>query len=201
MNTPRPESDDTILQAALRRDAARAQQEPPFDAALHHATMRRIRALADARSTRPGHFLRGLGDWITAAFGQGLRSSAIGVGLVAVTMVILGFWQIHSSHLWVGRANPAPPARTNDVPGAGDANYLHSIFAQAGGVSFDLRPFVKMAGMDSGLIADAGEQPGCGFDLEAPVGPMRLGCGCPASNDGSPGFSLGKFYPAVSDPF
>lgn len=34
------------IKGALRRDAARIQ-ELPFDSALHHATMRRIRALSD----------------------------------------------------------------------------------------------------------------------------------------------------------
>ena len=39
------------MQEALRRDAAR-WQGVPFDAALHHATMRRIRALTDPGATR-----------------------------------------------------------------------------------------------------------------------------------------------------
>ena len=48
MSTPHPD-DHSELREALRRDAAR-MQEPPFDAALHHATIRRIRALADTGS-------------------------------------------------------------------------------------------------------------------------------------------------------
>lgn len=47
MKTPPSNHEDhDPLSAALRRDAARVQ-EPPFDPALHHATLRRIRALAD----------------------------------------------------------------------------------------------------------------------------------------------------------
>lgn len=49
MSTPDPDN-HSELREALRRDAAR-MQEPPFDAALHHATMRRIRALADTGAT------------------------------------------------------------------------------------------------------------------------------------------------------
>jgi hypothetical protein len=50
MSTPNPD-DHSELREALRRDAAR-MQEPPFDAALHHATIRRIRALADTDAAR-----------------------------------------------------------------------------------------------------------------------------------------------------
>lgn len=51
MSTPNPDPDNqSSLREALRRDAARVQ-EPPFDAALHYATMRRIRALSP--SPRP----------------------------------------------------------------------------------------------------------------------------------------------------
>lgn len=48
-----PPSDDQRdpMQDALRRDAARIH-EPPFDAALHRATMRRIRALTNASPGR-----------------------------------------------------------------------------------------------------------------------------------------------------
>ncbi|MFA7343012.1 MAG: hypothetical protein WC003_01790 [Terrimicrobiaceae bacterium] len=48
MSTKRPFSSSgprDSIHEALRRDAARIP-EPPFDAALHHAGMRRIRALA-----------------------------------------------------------------------------------------------------------------------------------------------------------
>jgi len=48
MNTPARDHDDhSELREALWRDAAR-MSEPPFDPALHHATMRRIRTLPDA---------------------------------------------------------------------------------------------------------------------------------------------------------
>ena len=54
MNAPDPHSDThAALREALRRDAARIP-EPPFDAALHHATVRRIRSLADRASARSG---------------------------------------------------------------------------------------------------------------------------------------------------
>ena len=52
MNTPTPPPDDhEPLEKALRRDATRLQA-PPFDAALHHAAMRRIRALSDTPAPR-----------------------------------------------------------------------------------------------------------------------------------------------------
>lgn len=54
MSTPTPNHDDHFeLREALRRDAAR-MREPLFAAALHHATIRRIRALADTGATRSG---------------------------------------------------------------------------------------------------------------------------------------------------
>ena len=52
MSTPNHD-DHSEMREALRRDAAR-MQEPPFDAALHHATIRRIRALADTGARRSG---------------------------------------------------------------------------------------------------------------------------------------------------
>ena len=55
MSTPHPD-DHSELREALRRDAAR-MQEPPFDAALHHATIRRIRAVADTGATCGGRRL------------------------------------------------------------------------------------------------------------------------------------------------
>ena len=52
MNNPTPDPDaHAALREALQRDAARVP-EPPFDAVLHRATMRRIRALADPASAR-----------------------------------------------------------------------------------------------------------------------------------------------------
>jgi hypothetical protein len=48
MNSPTPSYDHEALREALRRDAARVPQ-PAFDPALHHATMRRIRALAEPK--------------------------------------------------------------------------------------------------------------------------------------------------------
>lgn len=52
MSTP-DHDDHSEWRDALRRDAARIQ-EPPFDATLHHATIRRIRALPDTSATRFG---------------------------------------------------------------------------------------------------------------------------------------------------
>jgi hypothetical protein len=51
MSKPDPD-DHSELRDALRRDAA-GMQEPPFDAALHHATIRRIRALSGKGRARP----------------------------------------------------------------------------------------------------------------------------------------------------
>src|SRR5262245_38087314 len=48
------------LRAALQRDAARIQ-EGPFDASLHHETMRRIRALEGTGSTLAGWPMMALG--------------------------------------------------------------------------------------------------------------------------------------------
>ena len=72
MSTPNPD-DHSELREALRRDAAR-KQEPPFDAALHHATIRRIRALADTGAIRSGLRL--------------MPALAAGVALLLVTVVI-----------------------------------------------------------------------------------------------------------------
>lgn len=55
MRTPNPDG-HSELREALQRDAARIQ-EPPFDVALHHATIRRIRALADSGPVRSGRWL------------------------------------------------------------------------------------------------------------------------------------------------
>lgn len=52
MNAPKPNpQDETPLREALVRDAARVG-ESPFEAALHHAAMRRIRALAAEKQPR-----------------------------------------------------------------------------------------------------------------------------------------------------
>ena len=76
MSTPNPD-DHSELRDALRRDAAR-MQEPPFDAALHHATIRRIRALADTGSEQK---LRSGLRWMSAL--------AAGVALLLVFVVIV----------------------------------------------------------------------------------------------------------------
>jgi hypothetical protein len=52
MSTPNPDPENEMpLREALLRDAARVG-EPPFDAALHHAAMRRIRALSAEKQPR-----------------------------------------------------------------------------------------------------------------------------------------------------
>jgi hypothetical protein len=53
MTTPTSNhDDDSELSETLRRDAAR-MQEPEFDAALHDATMRCVRASRDTGATHP----------------------------------------------------------------------------------------------------------------------------------------------------
>jgi hypothetical protein len=53
MKNTDPQNDHTAaVREALQRDAARVQL-PPFDAALHYATMRRLRSLASSDSARP----------------------------------------------------------------------------------------------------------------------------------------------------
>ncbi|MDR3403110.1 MAG: hypothetical protein P4L99_11495 [Chthoniobacter sp.] len=51
MSTPTPDENQP-MRDALQRDAARVP-EPAFDATLHYATMRRLRALAEAKSATP----------------------------------------------------------------------------------------------------------------------------------------------------
>jgi hypothetical protein len=72
VNTPRPDYDDRdSLSAALQRDAA-GIHEPPFDAALHHATLRRIRALADSEAARWKPVLAWAAMCVVLAAGIGL---------------------------------------------------------------------------------------------------------------------------------
>ncbi len=54
MNAPTPD-DHEALRAALRHDAAQVP-EPPFNAALHQATMRRIRALGEPAAAATSRF-------------------------------------------------------------------------------------------------------------------------------------------------
>lgn len=63
MKSPSPENHDDehrALREALQRDAARLGEEP-FDARLHDATMRRIRALGDTEHEGRGWWLVALG--------------------------------------------------------------------------------------------------------------------------------------------
>ena len=54
MNNPNPNHHESHAEMceALRHDAARIE-EPPFNAALHYATIRQIRALSETPRTRP----------------------------------------------------------------------------------------------------------------------------------------------------
>ncbi len=76
MKTPTPNNEEhDPLSAALRRDAAQIQ-EPPFDPALHHATLRHIRAMADSGTARWS------GSWRPALAGvAALAVLALGIGL------------------------------------------------------------------------------------------------------------------------
>jgi anti-sigma-K factor RskA len=63
MKSPTPENHDDehhAMREALQRDAARLREEP-FDAGLHYATMRRIRALGGADRSHPGWRVVALG--------------------------------------------------------------------------------------------------------------------------------------------
>jgi len=80
MNAPMPD-DDQPMREALQRDAARVP-EPPFDSALHHATMRRIRALETRESTKP---------WFVS-----WPALAGAAAVLAATIIVL----------WIPRASP-----------------------------------------------------------------------------------------------
>lgn len=95
MNAPTPD-DEHAMRDALQQDAARVP-EPPFDAALHYATMRRLRTLADAGSARPRFGLQ-----------PALAAGAVILGLAAV----VALWPSHSSppsRLHEAASSPHPP--------------------------------------------------------------------------------------------
>ena len=93
MKTPAPDCEENDpLSAALRRDAARVQ-EPPFDPALHHATLRRIRALAD----------RGAAKW-----NWWWKPAFAGVAVLAVLALGIGLWLPRISQDTVQHATPRP---------------------------------------------------------------------------------------------
>ena len=93
MKTPAPDHEQhDPLSAALRRDAARVQ-EPPFDPALHHATLRRIRAMADSGAARWSWW------W---------RPALAGVAALAVLALGLGLWLPRASQNTAQHATPPP---------------------------------------------------------------------------------------------
>ena len=88
MSTPIPDDEKhAALREALRRDAARVQ-EPPFDPAMHRATLRRIRALADS----------GAAQW-----SWWLRPALAGAAALVVLALSLGPWPRAAQNI-------APPA-------------------------------------------------------------------------------------------
>jgi hypothetical protein len=92
MNAPLP--DDQSLRDALQRDAARISEQP-FDAALHQATMRRIRALAANDSKSP----------------RGASWPALASATAALAVIIaVALWPSHLS------SNHAPVVATPAAP-------------------------------------------------------------------------------------
>jgi len=93
VKTPAPDHEEhDPLSAALRRDAARVQ-EPPFDPALHHATLRRIRARVGSGAPR--------WSWWR-------RPTLAGVAALALLALCLELWLPRVSQ--TGRhATPPPP--------------------------------------------------------------------------------------------
>ena len=94
MKTPAQNNEEPDpLPAALRRDAARVQ-EPPFDPALHHATLRRVRAMADSGTARWS------GWW---------RPVIAGVAALAVLALCIGPWLPRASQNTAHHAPPLQP--------------------------------------------------------------------------------------------
>ena len=95
MNTPSPSHEDRDpLSAALRRDAARVQ-DPPFDPALHDATLRRIRAMEGSADARRNWW------W---------RPALAGAAALAVLAVCIGLWIPRASQNTARHAPPPPKA-------------------------------------------------------------------------------------------
>jgi len=114
MKTPVPDHEEhDPLSAALRRDAARIRK-PPFDPALHHAMLRRIRATVD-----PG----------AAQWSWWRRPALTGVAAFAVLALCVGLWLPRVSQ------NTAQPATQSPQPGF--AAMLASSQAAVAGLSSD----------------------------------------------------------------
>lgn len=80
MKTPSSDYEDqNWLSEALLRDAARVQ-EPPFDPALHQATLRRISVMPGSRGAR--------WNWWRPAFA--------GVAALAVLALCIGLWTLRA---------------------------------------------------------------------------------------------------------
>ena len=93
MKTPAPDHEENDpLSAALRRDAARVQ-EPPFDPALHHATLRRIRAMADQGAVKWSWW------W---------RPALSGIAALAVVALCIGLWLPRAAQNIAQHATPPP---------------------------------------------------------------------------------------------
>ena len=93
MKTPAPDHEENDpLSAALRRDAARVQ-EPPFDPALHRATLQRIRAMADSGS---------------AQWSWWWRPAVAGVAVLTVLAWCVGLWLPRGSQT-TAHHSPSPP--------------------------------------------------------------------------------------------
>lgn len=167
------------VREALQRDARRTRQLPPFDAALHDATMRRIRALSKTRATGL------LPDWRQRLAGfvgeHGKPWMALCQGAVAVgglTLIVAGWhrWSTPAPLVVPGRTVSTRPGETSPRQKKEDAV---SAEAPAHGVSFDpgnfAKPDLKFAVLEGRLPAGSAGR----FDLESPAGPMRLDCGYP----------------------
>ena len=114
MKTPAPNNEDhDPLSAALRRDAARVQ-EPPFDSALHHATLRRIRAMANQGATRWNWWWKPLA----------------GVAALAVLALCIGLWLPRSSQNIAQHTTP-PPQTDFDAMLASTRTAVASLSADA----------------------------------------------------------------------
>ena len=93
MKTPLSNREDhNRLSAALRRDATRVQ-EPPFDPALHHATLRRIIAMGGSRYAR--------WNW-------GWRPALAGASALVVLALCIGLWIPRASQNTVRHVTQPP---------------------------------------------------------------------------------------------
>ena len=186
MNTPEPNDDQTALREALQRDAA-GLSEPNFDAALHHATMRRIRALSE-----PGPIHHG---WRLAYTGL--------LGAMAVVLMVRGgpAWHV---------AGPVPRGLGAQMaPGPGHGSLGHrasdvAVVARMGeprerGAFFEPGTFGNERPMDAMLEAKPGLTLATAFPLDLPTGPIRLNCAYSFSVSDQSASFFGQFNFNVSN--